>query len=379
LRTQVQFRLLVVRLGAMGDILHALPAVTALRKAHPNWQIGWAIEPRWRSLLATDTDAAQPGSHGNPAGNPDRSPTRPVVDRIHLVPAKQWGRQPFSRETRASFLRLRTELKAAAYDAVLDLQGAIRSAVLSRLSGCRRIIGDDAPWEQPARWLYTERVQTVGPHVIQQNIELASAVAGDLLMPTIPWLPADHRAEAWCDELPEVWTARATGKPLVLVHPGGGWGAKRWPHERYGAVVEEFAIRGALVLVNAGPGEEDLAAAVVASANGHGRVVACSLEQLMALTRRVSLVIGGDTGPVHLASAAGKPVVGIYGPTDPKRNGPYGGRFRVLRNPESRRDHTRRQETEAGLLTIEPEAVSEAAMRLLLEERQSMAAEGGRS
>ena len=91
----------------------------------------------------------------------------------------------------------------------------------------------------------------------------------------------------------------------------------------------------------------------------------------MALTQRVSLVIGGDTGPVHLACAAGKPVVGIYGPTDPRRNGPYGKLVRVLRNPESRRDHTRREQPEAGLLTILPEAVMEASVSLLLEERQS--------
>jgi heptosyltransferase-1 len=161
----------------------------------------------------------------------------------------------------------------------------------------------------------------------------------------------------------------------VLIHPGGGWGAKRWPTERYGAVVEELAVRGAIVLVNAGPGEEELAGAVVAAAHGQGTVLECTLEQLMALTKRVSLVIGGDTGPVHLACASGKPVVGIYGPTDPKRNGPYAGRdgrrVRVLRNPESRRNHSRYEQPEAGLLTIEPEAVMEAVMSLMLEERQS--------
>jgi heptosyltransferase-1 len=347
----------------MGDILHALPAVTALRKAHPAWKIGWAIEPRWRPMLTTES--ADNGLGG------ERNPARPVVDQIHLVPAKAWARKPFSRGTRDGLRALRAELRAAEYDAVLDLQGSIRSAVVCRLSGCKRIIGDAAPWETPARWLYSERVETVGPHVIEQNMELASAVVGDLLTPTTPWIPADAEAEAWCDELAELRSAIWTGKPVVLIHPGGGWGAKRWPAERYGAVAEEFAQRGAIVLVNAGPGEEALAAAVATAANGYGTVVACSLEQLMALTRRVSLVIGGDTGPVHLACAAGKPVVGIYGPTDPKRNGPYGSRVRVLRNPESRRDHSRREQPEAGLLTIAPEAVMEASVSLLLEERQS--------
>jgi heptosyltransferase-1 len=363
LRTQAQFRLLVVRLGAMGDILHALPAVTALRKAHPTWKIGWAVEPRWRSLLTAESTDTPLGDH--------RSPARPVVDQIHLVPSKAWARKPFRRETREGLRELWTELQKADYDAVLDLQGAIRSAVAARLSSCQRVIGNAHPWETPARWLYSERVETVGEHVIEQNIELACAVAGDLLTPAIPLLPVNAEAEAWCDELAELRSASETGKPVVLIHPGGGWGAKRWPAERYGAVVEEFARRGAVVLVNAGPGEQALAASVLAAANGYGTVVECSLDQLIALTRRVSLVIGGDTGPVHLACAVGKPVVGIYGPTDPKRNGPYGKRFRVLRNPESRRDHTRRKQPEAGLLTILPKAVMAASIELMLEERRS--------
>jgi heptosyltransferase-1 len=160
------------------------------------------------------------------------------------------------------------------------------------------------------------------------------------------------------------------GKPVVMIHPGGGWGAKRWPTDRYGSLAEEFTLHGGIVLVNAGPGEESLAAEVIAAANGQASAVSCSLSQLIALTRRVSLVIGGDTGPLHLACALGKPVVGIYGPTDPKRNGPYGTRFRVLRNPESRKDHTRRSAPEAGLLTILPRAVLAASAELMMEERQ---------
>jgi heptosyltransferase-1 len=206
--------------------------------------------------------------------------------------------------------------------------------------------------------------------VIEQDIELAAAVAGDLLPVTAPVLPVDHEAEEWCDALPELRESVWTGRPVVLLHPGGGWGAKRWPADRYGALAEEFARRGGLVLVNAGPGEEALAAEVLTAANDHAAAVSCSIAQLIALTRRVSLVIGGDTGPLHLACALGKPVVGIYGPTDPKRNGPYGNLFRVLRNPESRQDHSRRAQPEAGLLTILPRAVMAASAELMMEERE---------
>jgi heptosyltransferase-1 len=341
----------------MGDVLHALPAITALRKAHPSWVIGWAIDPHWRPLLTSEVIENK---------SSERSELRPVVDQVHLVPSKAWGRSPLSRKTWAEIRGLRAELRAGDYDAVLDVQGAIRSAVVARLSGCRRIVGEADPREAPARWLFTEQVRTTGEHVIEQDVDLASAVAGDLLTPMQPTLPVDAQAERWCDELPEI----RTWKPVVLIHPGAGWGSKRWPAERYSDVAEEFGRRGAAVLINAGPGEEALAAKVLAGANGQAAVIKSTLPQLIALTRRAALVIGGDTGPVHLASALGKPVVGIYGPTDPKRNGPYGGRFRVLRNPESRRDHTRREQPEAGLLTISPDAVIAAALDLMLAERQ---------
>ena len=367
MRKQVQFRLLVVRLGAMGDVLHALPAITALRKMHPAWKIDWAIEPRWLPLLSAEPENAALGA--------DRNPARPVVDQIHLVPAKEWSKKPFASTTWTAIGALKSDLRAAGYEAVLDLQGAAKSAVVARLSGCRRVIGEAQPRELPARWLFTEKVETVGRHVIDQGAELASAVCGDLLTPVMPTLPVDTEAEEWCNQLQEI----RTWKPIILLHPGGGWGAKRWPAERYGEVVEEFGRRGAVVLINAGPGEEALAASIVTAASGHGSVLSCSLEQLIALTRRVSLVIGGDTGPLHLACALGKPVVGIYGPTDPSRNGPYGSRFRVLRNPESRTDHSRHDQPEAGLLTILPESVIEAAIELMLEERKNPQAQQART
>jgi heptosyltransferase-1 len=378
LRKQVQFRLLVVRLGAMGDILHALPAVTALRKAHPAWKIGWAVEPRWKPLLCADSSdlAAQCGSL---TLRLNRTAATPIIDQLHLVPAKAWGRKPLSRTTLDGIRALRAELKAGEYDAVLDLQGSIRSAVVGRLSGCRRILGSAEPWEKPARWLYSEPVETSGAHVIEQNVELASAVFGDLLMPTRPLLPVDEAAEAWCDSLAIALPELEKNKPVVLIHPGAGWGAKRWPASRYGAVAEELTDCGMTVLVNAGPGEESLAAEVVTASRGRATVVGCSLEQLIALSRRISLAVGGDTGPLHLACALGKPVVGIYGPTDPSRNGPYGSSFRVLRNPESRRDHTRRSEPEAGLLTITPESVVAAALELLVPDPETTALPGWES
>jgi heptosyltransferase-1 len=259
---------------------------------------------------------------------------------------------------------LRSALQACAYDAVLDLQGAVRSAAIVRLSGCSRLIGESEPRERIARWLFTERVETRGAHVIEQDVELATAVAGDALAPVPPWLPVDLAAEVWADEILPRWSSVSA----VLINPGAGWGAKRWPVERYAAVAQGLVQRGVRVLVNAGPGEEPLAGAIVQKSGGAASPLTCALGQLIALTRRVALIIAGDTGPLHLACALGRPVVGIYGPTDPSRNGPFGTRCKVLRSPQSRRDHTRHAEPEAGLLTITPEDVLRAANELLAQE-----------
>lgn len=353
----------------MGDILHALPAVTALRQAHPFWQIGWVVDPRWQPLLAAEITNQQ--SVAAPQPTPTlpalaRSTATPVVDFLHFAPVRQWKRRPFTARTAREIMALRGELRAAGYDAVLDLQGAIRSAVLARFSACRRRIGEAHPREWPAQWLFTERVATRGAHVIEQDLELASAVAADELAPTHPLLPVDPAAESWCSS----WLAATFPgpfRPLALLAPGAGWGAKRWPPERYAALARALVERGLHVLANAGPGEELLAAPIVAT--GAAVPLSVSLPRLIALCRRIALCIGGDTGPLHLASALDRPVVGIYGPTDPSRNGPFGTRARVLRSPGSRRDHTRRSAPDPGLLTITPGHVLQAADELLAAEK----------
>jgi heptosyltransferase-1 len=328
----------------MGDILHALPAATALRAAHPEWVLGWAVEPQWQALLAADE------------GGEPRTPRMPLVDRIHTVAAKQWGRRPLAPSTWREMLDVRRELRGAGYDVCVDLQGAVRSAVIARLARPDRLIGEASPREPLARWWFTERIVTRGTHVIEQAVEVARALAPDLPGPGLPGLPWDPSAEAWCD-------VHAPAAGFVLLSPGAGWGAKRWPLERYAMVARALGSEGIQVVINASPSErglgEDLAR------QGGATALAPTLSQLIALSRRAALAIAGDTGPLHLAAALGRPVVGIYGPTDPARNGPFHGRHVVLRHPESRRDHTRRVEPEAGLLTITPEEVLGAVHGLL--------------
>src|ERR1700744_4999016 len=157
----------------MGDILNALPAVAALRQAHPDWYFGWAVEPRWRPLLC--------------------------VDRIHLVNAKEWARSPLRMQTVREIRDLRSQLRAERYDVCIDLQGAVRSALAGRLAGAPRMIGEDRPREWAARWLFGERVRTQGGHVIGQAVEVCAGATGDRLSPLLPLLPVNCEAEMWAD------------------------------------------------------------------------------------------------------------------------------------------------------------------------------------
>lgn len=355
MQTRSHFRLLIVRLGAMGDILHALPAVTALRRKHPTWQIGWLVDPRWRALLTAD------GSNNRHVGCcTDRpNPAQPLVDRLHFADTKLWRKAPFSAVTRAAIRDLKQELRAEDYSVTLDLQGNLRSAVLGSFACARRHMGEAAPREALAKYFFNDRVLAQGDHVIEQDVELAEALAGDELEPVLPALPVDPVAESIADQLV------ASDRPAVLINPGAGWGAKRWPVERYAEVARRLAAEGCQILVNAGPGEAELAQVIVSATAGAGVVLNVSVAGLISVTRRVRLLIAGDTGPLHLACALGKPVVGVYGPTDPRRNGPYHSPSIVLRSPESRRDHSRRPDPEAGLLTIQPDDVYDAALQLL--------------
>jgi heptosyltransferase-1 len=340
-----RLRVLIVRLGAMGDVLHAMPAVAALRAQLPQCHVGWVIEPRWAPLLMAD-------------GAAPHTSTMPLVDVVHTANARGWARQPLAPSTWRAMRGLRRELHAQRYDLAIDLQGAVRSALIGRASGAE-LVGEAEPRERPARWFFHRRVATRGVHVIEQAAEAVAGATGLEIEPMLPPLPVDCAAER------RVAAMLPDAEALVLLHPGAGWGAKRWPADRYGALAAALKARGYAVVVNCAPGEEELAADVVRRSSGATREIATDMAELIAITRRCVLVIGGDTGPAHLACALGKPVVGLYGPTDPARNGPWGVPFRVLRHPESRRDHARRSAPEAGLLTIEPEEVLTAVEELL--------------
>ena len=346
-------RTLIVRLSAMGDIIHAMPAVAGLRAALPDSRIDWAIEERWTSLLT-----ARPPAEA--AKDMVLSPEQPLVNVVHPVHMRRWRRSPFSSITRHEMRALRDHLRELKYDHVIDLQGAIRSALLAKASGAKVRAGALHPRELPASWWYNVKAHTPARHVVDQAAETVSAALGRNIDPALATFPISAEAEHWADEL-----LRDLSPQFTIVNPGAGWGAKCWPAERYAILVRTLGEHGIHSLLNAGPGELELAHEVGRGSEKFVRIAECSLPQLIALTRRATLFVGGDTGPMHLASALSVPVVAIFGPTDPSRNGPYGGRYAVLRSPESKRDHSRRREPEAGLLNITVDQVIEAALSLL--------------
>jgi len=344
-------RLLVVRTSAMGDIIHALPAVAALRESLPELIVGWVVEARWVELLCSpSTSLSGP-----------RSGSRPLADRIHTVDTKGWRRALIAPDTWRQISGSVHDLRIPHYQIAVDFQGALRSALIARLSGAKRIYGFANPRESAARLAYAERITPNGTHVVEQNLSLSEALLGKRVGLPAAQLPRDEAAEQECAR----YRAEHRIEKFALLNPGAGWGAKQWPAERYGKVAKPLSENGLKCLINYGPGEQALAEAAVTSSEGHAKAIQLSLTQLIAFTRRAALFIGGDTGPMHLAAALKVPVVALFGPTDPARNGPFGTSSIVLRNQLSSTSHKRRIQPDAGLLAITVGEVVAAAKELL--------------
>ncbi len=346
-------RVLIVRIGAMGDVLHAMPAVAALREVHPDWVIDWAIEPAWMELLRAQSEA--PSSQ-----HPGRDASQPLVDVPVPVRTREWKRQPLSLGTARDFAALRRRLREGRYDICVDMQGSIRSAIVGRMAEAGVFAGSAKPRETPAAMFYKQKIGLTTTHVFEQGCELLGAAVGETLRPAKVALPIDPAAERWCDSL-----LADTGQTFALIAPTAGWGAKQWPAERYGEVAAALAQAGFCVLVNATSPSDEAGLRVVEASGGTAALVPCSVGQMIALVRRAGIVIAGDTGPLHLAAALERPVLGLFGPTDPARTGPYGTNARTLRHSSSQLDHSRLRETEKGLMQITVDEVLGAALGLL--------------
>jgi len=296
-------RILIVKLGSIGDIVHALPAAAAIRRALPRAEISWVVERRSAEILRDN----------------------PLLESLIEVDTKGLRRWPMSGETLPATRRQLRRLRASPFDLAIDFQGLLKSALIARLSGALRRAGfGRAALREPAsRFLLTERVNVPArAHVIRKNLALASGALGVSLPERAEEfefpiaVSRSHAREA--DEI-----VQQVGEKFTILNPGGGWPTKLWDAERFGALADALRFNfGLSSVVTYGPGERELAERVAASSRtGAATIAGPSLKGFFALARRASVYVGGDTGPTHLAVAAGAPVVGLFGPTEWWRNG----------------------------------------------------------
>jgi len=306
------FHILVVRLGAMGDVIHALPAVASLKHSFPHSRVSWVIRPRWMALLE---------------GNPFVDEVIPL-DRNMSSMARTWRR-----------------LRQEKFDLAVDFQGLVQSALVAAAARPDRIVGfhRSQAWERWASLFYSSGVVTNAAHIVDRNLELVSAAGASSLLRTFRMPNGAPEGS-----LPQ--------EKFVLASPLAGWGSKQWPLEGYA----DLARRLDLPLVVNGPPEAKEMLSRIRGVHVH----VSGLPGLIDATRRAHAVIGVDSGPMHLAAALGKPGIAIFGPTDPARNGPYGGSLRVLRDADAVTTYKRHHDGEA-MRSVTPTLVAQALSAVL--------------
>ena len=330
--------ILIVRTSALGDVVQALPVLTAIRRRLPGARIGWVVEAAFAPLL-----------DGHPA-----------LDELLQVRLRGWRRRPFSRRTWRQVRDFLRRLDRFAPQVVLDLMGNHKAGLISAVTLADRRLGLGRAWRREpssAIWL-SDTVPPRGAHAVDRMLSVLDGLG-------LPVEPADFAAA----ELP---LAPLPGElrdgPFAVVLPGAAWLNKRYPPAWWGEVSRLLAADPGLpTLVAAGPGEEELAAAVEAAAAGAAEALpVLALPELATLLGRASLVLGGDTGPLHLAHALGTPVCCVMGPTDPESHGPYAAPERaVFKRLPCSFCHRRLDGVKACLLELPPELVADRARRAL--------------
>lgn len=346
--------ILIVKLGAIGDIIHTLPSLATLRQGLPEAHIAWAVERGGGAKIL----------EGSPA-----------IDELIELDLRGWRKSLTNAETQTEIRRAMWKLRNRKFDLSLDFQGLMKSAMVARLARIPRRIGfaKDALREPASALLLTEQVAADDHgHIIEKNLQLVRRLgctpAGEFEFP----IALGQDEQRFAEEQSERWNGR-----FAILNPGGGWVTKLWSPEGFAAIAdrlfEEVGLRSAVTF---GPGEESLAEAVVNhSKTGAAVAMASTLKQFYALAQRARLFLGGDTGPMHMAAAAGTPIVAIFGPTSSRRNGPFHKDDRVveLNDLDCRVDCYRRQCSHISCMKIEPDPVWEAVLRRLQPARSTAA------
>ncbi|HZN03941.1 MAG TPA: glycosyltransferase family 9 protein [Candidatus Polarisedimenticolia bacterium] len=328
-------RVLVVRLGAVGDVIRALPALHRLRLTFPGAHLAWVVEDLAAPLL-------------------ERHPDLNEVIRLSRRDLRAAGRSP--RRLARTVSDIGRRLRAGRYDVAVDLQSSLKSGILTVLSGARRRVGFAPGHCREMSFLFTnEWAELSSPCLnrVDRNLEMAAQL-GAAEGPVSASL-GETASEGAAAEGILASLSLSRGGPVLLC-PGASrrQAFKRWPAAAWGRLGELLAAAGTSPIIVWGPGEEGLAEEIERTSRGGARrAPSTSLPLLAALLRRSALFIGADTGPMHLAWAVGCPVVALFGPTDPRLNAPYGDGHEVLAAPEGE------------LRRLAPETVSAAALRML--------------
>lgn len=327
-----EMRFAVVRLSSLGDIVHTFPAVSALRESFPAAQIIWLTHPRWVGLVASSK-----------------------------LPTEIW---PLDSRDFSSVRSTAGKLRAIHADAIIDYQGLWKSALPGFLAGIRRRIGfsSETIREYGVPILYTDRVRCGTTHIVDQNGELSLQAGAARGVGNV-----DLSISATEESFVQSQLQKEGITSYIVLSPGGGWRSKCWPHDRFGALCQSIRNElGLRCVINCGPAEENLLAAVLSS-SGSSQPLGWNggLGQLMALLKNARCVVGGDTGPLHLAVALRTPVVALFGPTDPARNGPYGPDGIVLRSPDAATTYRRGDIADPSLLELSIDRVFTAVKERL--------------
>jgi lipopolysaccharide heptosyltransferase I len=331
-------RILIVRLSAMGDVIHGAPVLCALRNALPDAFIGWVVEGQTANLL-----------DGHPA-----------LDELIRVP-RRWLASP--REVR----RLRHRLRELNFDTTLDLQCLTKSAIAAWLSGARRRIGKSGPGgRELSRWFHNDLIEPRGEHVIDQYLSMLRSLGIDSTSVRFDLRERSDDAQTTDSFLR---TNRLSDRQFAILNPGAGWPSKVWPAERYGEVAQHLARVHGLrsVAVWGVPDELQMANAIVASSNGHAILAPpTTMTQLGSLCRRAALFVGSDTGPMHLAVAVGTPTISMHGTSRAEWCGAYGPQnIRLQERYQAGSALERRRADNSAMCAITAEMVCGACDRLI--------------
>lgn len=317
-------RILIVRLSAIGDCLHAIPVLVSLRKALPDAWIGWALEKGPHSLLQG----------------------HPMVDRFHVYPRHVFKKKEGSLWSRLRLLgAFRRELRETGYDVAIDLQGLTKSGLVAWWSGARKRVGFRGEDSRELNCLLTNhrvKVPDHAVHVVDRNLSLLKAL--EIAGPTeAEWVMPDYASEQaeMAAFLESCGVGQRSSEEYAVVNPGATWETKRWSPDGFGEVARGLVQKRGQSVIVTWAGDEERAAAEriveIASSETSGKTdkgawlaPPTDLRQLMSIMSRAALFVGNDTGPLHMAVAMGIPCVAVFGASDHKRNGPYGNGHRVL-------------------------------------------------